>query len=85
MNKNDNPFYNLAENLKNMSNKEVENICIGIVTNESPLLIIGNGLQLDSEDLVLNKQLSGVIKKGDRVIMLTQDNQKFFVICVLED
>lgn len=119
MNKEDNPFYTLAQQIK--PNINIQQINIGKVISVSPLLISCNGIQLDREDVLINKELlkgtkrkvkidaidvtgnlqtehggtldsftmdNGEIKNlentfkiGSTVVLLTNDNQKFYLIC----
>ncbi|WP_096636432.1 DUF2577 family protein [Clostridium cochlearium] len=108
MNKEDNPFYTLASYLA--PKDTVQNVVLGKVTSVSPLLISCNGIQLDKEDLRINKDLlrntqrkvkingntvngslnmqdgtienlENVFNLGSTVVLLTNDNQKFYLIC----
>lgn len=80
MNKEDNPFYTLAQQIKSSAN--IQQINEGKVISVSPLLINCNGIQLDREDLLINSDLLvNSLKVGSIVVLLTNDNQKFYLIC----
>lgn len=124
MNKEDNVYFNLVEKLKQNNNSDnIQNVNLGIVKSISPLIINCNGLQLEREDLLINKTLlngniekvevvannvtgslntehggtlgnfnmsSGTIKNiedvfkvDDMVVLLTIDNQKFYLVSVV--
>lgn len=80
MNKEDNVYFNLAEKLK-QNNNNIQNVNLGIVKSISPLIINCNGLQLDKEDLLVNKELENKITVNSTVLLLTSDNQKFYLVC----
>lgn len=119
MNREDNPFFTLAQQMKPQETIQLVNI--GIVISVSPLLINCNGIQLDRDDLIINKDLlkntkrkvkidatdvtgdlqtehggtldsftmedgeiknlENTFKVGSAVVLLTNDNQKFYLIC----
>lgn len=125
MNKEDNVYFNLAETLRNYNktNESIKCVNLGVIKSVSPLIVNCNGLQLEREDLLINKNLlkdtvknveviansvtgslnteyggtlgnfkmsngtikniEDVFKVDDIVVLLTIDNQKFFLISVV--
>ena len=99
MNNKDNPYFTLAQLIKQPT--QIQAVVKGVVTSVSPLLINANGIQLDKNDLLINKDLLKGTKRnikldgtrreieniednfkvGSTVILLTQNNQKFYLIC----
>lgn len=99
MNKEDNPYFTLAQLIKQPT--QIQPVVTGKITSVSPLLINANGIQLDKNDLLINKDLLKGTKKtvninntrqqieniedsfkvGSTVVLLTQDNQKFILLC----
>lgn len=120
MNKEDNIYFTLAQQLTGLKLSPME-LYVGNVTSVDPLLINCAGIQLDREDLKINKDiLKGTKRKvkinadevignvktehggsldsfnmaegrveniedkfevGSQVVLLTQDNQKFILLC----
>lgn len=83
MNNKDNPFFTLAQQIKQpMINANLQQINLGTVISVSPLLINCNGIQLDREDLLISKQLENyTFRVNATFVLLTQDNQRFYLIC----
>ncbi|RXI50200.1 hypothetical protein DP124_12075 [Clostridium tetani] len=99
MNKEDNPFYTLAQHIK--PKDAIQQINLGTVISKSPLLVNCNGIQLDKGDLLINKDLlkgfkkmvkingnkeelenlEGTLDVGSMVVLLTTNNQRFYLIC----
>lgn len=118
MNRENNPYYTLAQQMEPSDN--IQQVNIGKVISVSPLLINCNGIQLDRDDLLINKDLlkgtkrkvkikatdvtgslntdhGGTLesfdmdngeleniednfKVGSTVVLLTNDNQQFYLI-----
>lgn len=70
MNKEDNVYFTLAQQLKPLKSDTVTGIYIGIVTSVSPLLVQCEGIQLDSKDLLINKD---ILKDTKRKIEVSSD------------
>jgi len=78
----DNPYFSLAEQLKKQSRNNITPIIIGKITSVSPILINGDNIQLDQDDILVNKSLLNYeFRTGMDVLLLTTDNQKFILIC----
>lgn len=123
MNNEDNPFMTLAENIKNMGSNKQQLFYIGKVISIAPLVVDIGELQLDREDLLINKDLlkgikrkvkinattvtgnvvtehSGTLKTfdmqdgyienledifkiNDKVVLITNDQQLFVILCIV--
>lgn len=78
----DNPYFSLAEQLKKQSKNNITPIIIGKITSVSPILINCDNIQLDQDDILVNKSLLNYeFRTGMDVLLLTTDNQKFILIC----
>ena len=53
---------------------------LGTVTNKTPLQTEVAGVAMPASALRLNAQLAAALNVGDRVLLLTEDDQLFFII-----
>lgn len=77
----DNPFAVLAGMLKSGNDNQIF-LYQGKIVKVSPLTINVAGITLSGNELMVNASiLSGDISIGDTVLLLTVDQQLFYVIC----
>lgn len=69
MNKEDNVYFTLAQQFKGLKSSPIQ-IYVGSVTSIAPLLINCAGMQLDSKDLLINKD---ILKGTKRDVKITAD------------
>lgn len=81
----DNPYFTLAEQLKhfNQNNQNnVQPVLLGKIIKLNPFLIDCNGIQLDEDDLIINKYFKNYeFKENTEFVLLTSDNQKYILLC----
>lgn len=82
MNNEDNQFMTLAQNIKNMTSSKQQLFYIGAVISISPLVVDIGELQLDREDLIINKDIVN-FNLNDKVVLITNDQQLFILLCIV--
>lgn len=76
-----NPYARALELIQHETGAEPIRIRLGTVVKLSPFIVRVGGLELPSSEFRMDKRLSGALKAGSRLLLLTEDDQIYYIIC----